>query len=388
MSKDTAKVDRNRQRCPLYERKLRKVLGRLLELQRHTRLLGVGGHAPRDLVRLKRHIADTQIDGLVLGGTVEEMIAATTEALNTFCKKTRGDRFNEWCEAMRAGDRRVYKWIKGPTEHAGYHVHHEGDIEGRAAGSIGEALQLSVDYWRSWWDRATVDVAKALEFWKLGGVTTSETFVFREFDAEQLMKKARAGTGDAAGCDGWSGEECANFPREAWQIFAGIATKMIKKGQHPDSFRELRQVHIPKEGAKPRPKDGATSVAETRPIGIEACMWRIWVDSWALLSAHGGLPGRGVHTALFEVERRLEAGSILVSIDLEKAFDTDDPLLACEILRMLGMDPEVVALFFWIWSGQKRFVGMGGEVPSDVQRVSTSLPGRKEMPSRCWLCRQ
>lgn len=94
VQQETAKVDRNRQRCPFRVRKLRRTLGRLLELKRHIRLRGEGGDEPRDVVRLRQHIADTHIEGFVLSGTVEEVVAATTVALGTFCSKAREDRLN------------------------------------------------------------------------------------------------------------------------------------------------------------------------------------------------------------------------------------------------------------------------------------------------------
>lgn len=65
---------------------------------------------------------------------------------------------------MRAEDRRVYRWVRGPTEHAGYHVHKDDDDDGRAAGSVGEALRWTAEYWQRVWRRVTANIDKAVEF--------------------------------------------------------------------------------------------------------------------------------------------------------------------------------------------------------------------------------
>lgn len=387
VEKHTAAVDRHRQTSPFKERKLRKALGRLLELERHARRDHGPGADPADVARLRRHIAETRIDGMQLRGTVREMIEMVSAELDKMTKETRQARLNEWCDNMRAGDKRVYRWIRGTSAQTGSHLHRDGDLLGRAANGVAQALQWTAEYWQQTWGRAALDVQAAMRHWRQGGVTAASSFVFAGFAPEALLKTARANPAGAAGPDGWMAEEAASLPLEAWRIFAKIANKMIEKGQYPSAFREIRQVHIPKEGARVRETDGAAAVSDTRPIAIEAVLWRVmastlasddnlrsWVEGWVPLAAHGGIPGRGVHTAAFELERRLDEDSILVSMDLEKAFDTVDPVLACEVFKELGLDQRIIAMLLWIWTGQRRYLCMGNELIPEPVDVATSLP--------------
>ncbi len=114
------------------------------------------------------------------------------------------------------------------------------------------------------------------------------------------------------------------------------------------------------------------AAGSTRPIVIESVFWRAitsaiaanegtrgWIDSWLPHAAHGGVSGRGVHSAVEALERIFNKGGIIISLDLAKAFDMIDPALAAEILRGLGLDERIVDALLWLWACQKRYVCVG-----------------------------
>ena len=105
-----------------------------------------------------------------------------------------------------------------------------------------------------------------------------------------------------------------------------------------------------------------------RPRGLPST--RAWVKSWVHESACGGFAGRVVATA---VDRLLEDGGMLLSLDYAKCFDTIDPNLVLRCLQYLGCPLEVISSISLVWQ-QTRWLCYNGEYLKHPCQVSTSIP--------------
>ena len=163
---------------------------------------------------------------------------------------------------------------------------------------------------------------------------------------EELFHAARAAEG-AAGPDGWSAAEVNHLPRTAWAIFRILWERWTERNQYPIAWRHIRISMIPKVN-----HDGHIEASDMRPISVQSVFSRLlstviatrqstsnWILQHAPAFSHDGIPGRGPGTALLPLEQAFAKGGILVALDLSKAFDRVQPLIALHRLRQAGMHP-------------------------------------------------
>ena len=144
-----------------------------------------------------------------------------------------------------------------------------------------------------------------------------------------------------------------------------------EKDPFPSMWQHIKQIHIPKSDTHAREPDQAVSSKSLRPITIEATLWRVaakaivkdpafqhWISLWTPNHAHGGVPGRGVHTAVAQLDTAFKKDSILISMDFAEAFDRVHPDLAVRALCGLGLPSELATALSWIWGNQKRWLHM------------------------------
>ena len=175
------------------------------------------------------------------------------------------------------------------------------------------------------------------------------------FTAHEMAQQAKLMQPSSAGLDGWAGDELACWPTSAWSQYASLANSWFEKGQFPAAWRQLRQVHLPKENVQYKEH---CPVDKLRPIVIETALWRVlasawvrrdeiqkWVQAWAPFEAFGGIAERSVEDALakFHTEFMQPSASAVVSLDLAKCFDHVSVPLALKCLQKLGM-PEPMIL--------------------------------------------
>ena len=71
--------------------------------------------------------------------------------------------------------------------------------------------------------------------------------------------------GTAAGCDGWSGDDIASWPTEAWVVMAELVQRWLARGEVPDVWSSVRQIQLQKPNAKVREGDQALAAKDLRP---------------------------------------------------------------------------------------------------------------------------
>ena len=102
--------------------------------------------------------------------------------------------------------------------------------------------------------------------------------------------------------------------------------------------------------------------------------FKTWVNSWKPSSAHGALPGLGVHTAIAVLDEAFSAGEAIVSQDFSEAFDRASPDLSINALRKAGIATELATALDWVWGHQVRWLCLGHYVHPEAQEVCQSLP--------------
>ena len=119
---------------------------------------------------------------------------------------------------------------------------------------------------------------------------------------EDLKRTLARQRGKAPGPEGWRPEELWHRPGPALELLAGFLNKIEEGGNWPKALRQWNQIHL----CKPGKTAGVLEIL--RPISIGAAvygLWRVrqlgpWLRRRLPNQVHGGLPGRGVHTALLE----------------------------------------------------------------------------------------
>ena len=97
--------------------------------------------------------------------------------------------------------------------------------------------------------------------------------------AQELADAAKKQRGSSAGLDGWTGSEVADIPLAVWDELAPFFSACERWGKVPDSWRRIRQVHIPKPHKANRPHDAATPAENMRPISVITTFWRVYTSA-------------------------------------------------------------------------------------------------------------
>ena len=172
---------------------------------------------------------------------------------------------------------------------------------------------------------------------------------------------------------------------EMWEAVAAFYALCEQSGRTPKMWREIRQVHLGKN--KPRESDGAMLTSNLRPISISSVFWRVcsrarfqqpqtqaWLQRALPRYFYGGLPGRGTQDSLGPLLLCTQKKWHVGTLDLEKAFDHGDPVLATKIMCHCGLDPNIARLLEHTWSHQSRCLQLLGQTSPLPAEVANSLP--------------
>ena len=284
-------------------------------------------------------------------------------------------RIQNWKQKIQSNDQVVWKWLKRdkkiePVQHI---------LGPEGAPLDGEDLFRTIEqFWRRHWPTAPSGPAANNPEPQAIQVNPPDVPPITSWDLRRfaLLKQNKA-----AGPDGWRCEEIAVLPLPLLDLFADFFNK-IEHGQRewPVPLTCWKQVLIPKPG-----KDHS-SLDNWRPISIGSAFYRIWsavrvnhlqskILDMAGSDVHGGVHGRGTHTALIEPlcelqrSQSLQANRIplaqnrpalryLGAADLTKAFDKLDESFAAASAERLGLPKHVVKAWSSAWRGQRRLLQM------------------------------
>ena len=205
--------------------------------------------------------------------------------------------------------------------------------------------------------------------------------------AEDLKRTLARQRGKAPGPEGWRPEELWHWPGPALDLLAGFLNAIEEGRNWPRALRQWRQVHLNKPGKSP-------GVLENlRPISIGAAVYRLWsatrirqLGPWLRHrlpnQVHGGLPARGVHTALLEplaeleVAQRAPRGNLkyVGASDLSKAFDALHGALAVPALQRLGVPAPLCRAWQQAWRRQERVLQIAGMCSKEAVTKVECLP--------------
>ena len=195
-----------------------------------------------------------------------------------------------------------------------------------------EAAAVFARFWRRIWNLPLVQTEEAFARWVRAVGPPRERQPWVPLQPEELRAVAKRSRGKAAGFSGWSGSELDDWPPPAWEAAARLYNWMFREAQFPRVWRQMRQVHILKPGARPR-LDGAWHASDGRPVSIECAelrnvgtaiaqrsTTRNWCAAWTPKTMCGGVRGRGVATAVLRLDHAFDQ-AYLLSLDMAKAFD-------------------------------------------------------------------
>ena len=376
-----AKIFRLRQESSMRELKLRKLLGRILEVEMQQQR----GHAVPGILyrRIFQHrfLLDHQVH------TLSEAKQRVQQELRDHVHAVQLQQLQHWREQMRADVRQTSKWVKKSNNLPVRSVFDDTFKNGEPSNSDQESLEAVLSFWQRIWARNLPSVNDAFDFWQLG-INQPPPLEWSPITAHELQTQARRMAGTAAGPDGWSGDDISCWPTEAWAIMAVLVERWLSRREVPAVWSSVRQVLLEKPNAAVRDVDQALAAKHLRPIAIQSVIWRAvasswtrrpqtrtWVKSWVHESACGGIQGKSVAHAVDKLLQDFEKrrGGVLLSLDYAKCFDMVNPELAIKCLRHLGCPDQIVFALAQVWD-QQRWLCFRRDCLPNPEHVTTSIP--------------
>ena len=250
--------------------------------------------------------------------------------------------------------------------------------------SLEENLKVLRKFWRSIWHRP--GVCEELHRLRSGNLTcaTGPPLGDLFLEPEELMKAARRKSGGAAGPCGFHGDELCHFPLAAWSQLAILLRRWAARQCYPKVWQHYRQVNLPKQS----PVNGQLEVKHTRPISIQSAVCRTiatalaqkseikrWLKDFVTPHVHGGVPGRGLHTAALALASSFQQEhAVLLSLDMKKGYDFAEPELVIGHLRRRGLPEHWCQYFTHVWREQYRWIEWDHYVHPEPEHVSRSPP--------------
>ena len=339
---------------------LLKLQGRLREWQRQLSLGRDTRAIQANVVRAwPRRLGDFHTYNL------EDALATVAQAVGDAQHARTRQAVCRWQQDLAARGKRASRWLQGKGRVITRVASHDSaDDAPPTSLSINTSLDNLRVFWSSIWERPSNDHAAAVRRWKQSG--RRSRFVGRAsalWAPEALHAAATAKQTGAAGPDGWSGAETSTWPLQAWICYSALLDRWMRRGIFPRAWRQLRQVHLPKEGG-----DDSSRVVKAdglRPIAIMSILWRV-VSSAA--ATHESMQSWVDQVGAFQ------RGAALASLDLAKCFDYVHPELATRVLAEAGFPRILLAAMSHTWT-QERFMELGGyDVLRDPQYVSSAMP--------------
>ncbi|CAE7568647.1 unnamed protein product [Symbiodinium natans] len=341
-------------------RKWLKLQGRLREAQRQMIRADVGPHLWSNI----RARWPSSLRPLVAVDTVDTALVLVAEAIEEHQAAKRLEAIHRWQQQLARRGKEAIRWLKGTSSRVAVVRRAEG-ASWHTAAHHAESLSMIKTYWSSIWNRQLVDPARAVEAWARHGHSARfQGELAALWTPVKLHQQACTMGASAAGPDGWSGDEIRTWPREAWNHFAVLLDRWVRRGSFPCAWQELRQIHIPKD--EPELDDGSVDVQNMRPISVMSALWRC-VSS--CIAKDDRVRGRHI---LGHLACGYEKGMPLASLDYTKCFDHVNPSLVLAILQRAGFPKPLVLMLEHVWN-QRRVLELNNFVGEIVQ-VTSSIP--------------
>ena len=361
------------------QRKLRRFIGRLHELHRCIQAGQVVDPA------LDAAVRRTWPSSVPRSLHLPQALQSAEEELALAKRQRRDQQLSKWRQDMNSLGRTATKWIHsdfGNTPASLVGPDDSGEIV--TGQSLEENLKVLRKFWRSIWHRP--GVCEELHRLRSGNLTcaTGPPLGDLFLEPEELMKAARRKSGGAAGPCGFHGDELCHFPLAAWSQFAILLRRWAARQCYPKVWQHYRQVNLPKQS----PVNGQLEVKHTRPISIQSAVCRTiatalaqkseikrWLKDFVTPHVHGGVPGRGVHTAALALASSFQQEhAVLLSLDMKKGYDFAEPELVIGHLRRRGLPEHWCQYFTHVWREQHRWIEWDHYVHPEPEHVSRSLP--------------
>eukprot|EP00439_Symbiodinium_sp_Y106_P021981 s2417_g2.t1 len=292
---------------------------------------------------------------------------------------------HKWQQAMAKCGRQATAWLRGRHRVITCVTAHDVENDGGEAVSIGAGLHNLKRFLRTIWQRNVSETSPAVLRWREHGRRARfEGRLASILTAENLAQGAKLKAGNAAGIYGWSGDEIASWPQEAWDVFVVLLLRWLRRGRFPTAWQQSRQVHLPKD--EPSLEAGSLRADQLRPIAVLSSLWRTagsciarhpttqkWLARVVDDSQVGGIHGRHLFMGLATVTEPFQSDLAVGSLDSQKCSDYIRPALVCDVLSEAGMPQALVQALRVIWD-QTRFLELNGYVHKSGEKVNASMP--------------
>ena len=363
------------QHSPNQVRHLRKLLGRLHEVEfrtRHGQDIAEDDPLWRKIRKSPWWHEGVSVDNLE--AQVEHMDAAS-----------KNDNLNAWRSKMRSGPREVFKWLRTkPQNVTNDLINGIADPDDPPARGPQEALDKIYSFWDNVWSRPVLPAELSPEdYVSQYELESRPAMEFGGLSIYALLNAVRAQRAKAGSPDGWGGSELAALPYNMWQSLHTIFHKLEEAPTLPSSWSWVRQTHL----CKPKPVTGHRCVSSLRPIAILSVFWRIfiqakmsdsnlglWYGSVLQDSQYGCRKQRDCVQALVPLGVAHSQNQYVASLDLKQAFDRVRPSRAVFMLKHYGFDRRLAKQVEHVWTSQRRFLHFAGNYKQTAADVSQSLP--------------
>ena len=345
----------------LKERKLRRAARRLMAvIHQERRGDGDTGPAKTKLQRYIQHIVDAYPDLSDLAHFQgEEQLAFLQYAAEAEEERSNKARLEGWKDKVKADVPRLARWIKASVADKPSSMDNFAEDPDPQA-KADRALRT----WSQLWSQAGRPDGSQLRALLARLDMTTVPAAMPHVGGHSLLRRARAASRKAAGCDGWAGRHWCGLPLGFFHKLADVWNMVLEGASIPASWTQVRVCLIDKE-------DGGQ-----RPLAIAALAWRLGASvvvqklaSWIKLAfpeeLYGGLPERcieDVHTKLTQALFVQRGGGALAGCkaDVRKCFDTADPKLAILCLRQLGAPDALLDVIGRFYDEHSRWLMVEG----------------------------
>ena len=287
----------NRIRC------LRNLLARLLSLHDHN---VADTDSCEEAGNLKRNIQRCPYLPSGLGLTAQ--ILHVTEDIRKSEAELKQGQLDRWRDRLCGSVSACFKWVRGSSC---TYTHRVCLGDETSSDSLSEAIDRLKRYWESVWNRPLPNLDDQFASCARVLGPSRETADWGPLQSSELHKAAQNQAGTSPGPDGWSGNELACIHPDVWACLVSFFNRCECVGLTPSSWKNLRQIHLPKDGKPKRESDQATPAANHRPIAVLSCFWRTWASArlksdcvqswtrtWVRQEAYGGRRGVGTYDAV------------------------------------------------------------------------------------------
>ena len=362
------------------QRTIRNLLGRMLEFRQRRQSEQPSNASRSQTQKLWNKIVRSP--GYDDKTTLTSNIQRLERELDQCVAEENANRLQRW-RRRTAVDHHAFRWLRRQLTETTHAL--KISKEDAVANCVQQALYKLQTFWTKVWNRPQLDrqvvwnemarhLPPAISSKRWAPVTGTE-----------LQRAALSCKGAAAGLDGWTTEELLQFSDGMWQELAKFYLECENCSRVPKAWRQIRQVHLGKGKAKEH--DGSMLTANLRPISVTSLIWRIcckarfrhkdtqaWMKRVMPKYVYGGVPGRGTQDAMGPLLYHTHRYWYVGTLDLEKAFDHADPVLATSVMKHCGLDPKIADMLCHNWTHQARWLQLLGQTFPECTFVSSSLP--------------